>query len=331
MSTSTRRFTPPFPNGWFQVADSAEIGAGQVKPLRYFDKDFVAFRTETGKLSVLDAHCPHLGAHLGHGGKVEGDGVVCPFHAWKFSGEGALLEIPYAKRMPPKARLGCWVTKEVAGLVFLWHHAEGHAPEWDIPDAVSEYDSDEWTDYMSHRTTIRTNNLDMAENQVDSAHFHYVHGAKNMPQSEGAAEGPVMRVSSITMMDTPMGSVAGRVESTSYGFGLSFVRMTGLVDTLLTATQTPIDDDHLDVRFNFMVKKTNGASIARGIGKAWLKEVVRQLEQDRPIWENKVQHENPLLCDGDGPIGLFRRWARQFYTWPEGGDAGLGEREQAAQ
>jgi hypothetical protein len=21
----------------------------------------------------------------------------------------------------------------------------------------------------------------------------------------------------------------------------------------------------------------------------------------------------PMLCDGDGPIGLFRRWAKQFY------------------
>jgi bifunctional pyridoxal-dependent enzyme with beta-cystathionase and maltose regulon repressor activities len=59
------------------------------------------------------------------------------------------------------------------------------------------------------------------------------------------------------------------------------------------------------------------ADVARGIGRAWLKEIVRQLEQDRPIWENKVQHENPLLCDGDGPIGAFRRWSRQFYTWPE--------------
>jgi hypothetical protein len=58
-------------------------------------------------------------------------------------------------------------------------------------------------------------------------------------------------------------------------------------------------------------------SVARGIGKAWLKEIVKQLEQDRPIWEHKVQHENPLLCDGDGPIGVFRRWSRQFYTWSD--------------
>ena len=30
------------------------------------------FRTEDGCASVLDAHCRHLGAHLGYGGEVEG-------------------------------------------------------------------------------------------------------------------------------------------------------------------------------------------------------------------------------------------------------------------
>ena len=46
------------------------------------------FRTEAGEVAVLDAFCPHMGAHLGHGGKVEGGGLVCPFHAWKFDGAG---------------------------------------------------------------------------------------------------------------------------------------------------------------------------------------------------------------------------------------------------
>ena len=317
MTQSTRRFTPPIPNGWFQVAFSDEIKSGDVKPLKYFGKDLVIFRTEGGDIAVLDAFCPHLGAHLGHGGKIEGDGVVCPFHAWKFGAAGELLDVPYAKRKPAKAKVGCWSVKELAGLVFVWHHAEGKAPEWDIPDSVEEYDSEGWSDYLTHVTEIKTNNLDMAENQVDSAHFHYVHGATNMPQSEGEADGHIMRVSSTTGMETPMGPVDGIVASTSYGFGLAFIRFTGLVETLLTATTTPIDEDTVIVRFNFMVKKAGGADVTRGVGKAFMAEVVRQLEEDRPIWENKVQHENPVLCDGDGPIGVFRRWSRQFYSWPE--------------
>lgn len=31
------------------------------------------------------------------------------------------------------------------------------------------------------------------------------------------------------------------------------------------------------------------------------------------VWENKQYRERPALAVGDGPIGLYRRWARQFY------------------
>ena len=59
------------PIGWFAVAYSHDLPAGGVLPLAYFGTDLVAFRAEDGTAHVLDAHCPHLGAHLGHGGVVE--------------------------------------------------------------------------------------------------------------------------------------------------------------------------------------------------------------------------------------------------------------------
>jgi len=111
MPPSTRRFTPPIPNGWFQVAFSHELEPGAVKPLRYFDKDLVAFRTEAGAISVLDAHCPHLGAHLGHGGKVKGGSIECPFHAWQFGTDGKCTAVPYAEHVPRKAKLSTWHIK----------------------------------------------------------------------------------------------------------------------------------------------------------------------------------------------------------------------------
>jgi hypothetical protein len=108
--------------------------------------------------------------------------------------------------------------------------------------------------------------------------------------------------------------VDGSVESLSYGFGFGIVRFKGIVETLLVSSVTPIDADNVDVRFNFSVKMLGGADITRGVGRAFVGEVTRQLEQDIPIWENKIQWERPVLCDGDGPIGMFRQWCRQFYT-----------------
>lgn len=318
-----RYFIPPIPNGWFQVAYADDIKPGDVKPLKYFDKDLVIFRTEDGELAVLDAFCPHLGAHLGHGGKIKGNEIECPFHAWRFGPDGKCAGVPYAKHQPRKASIPKWHIKELAGNVMCWHHAGGEPPLWDLPDEISEYATkegvrnEEWTDFERREWVIRSRNQEMAENAVDSAHFRYLHGCTNMPQSEATIEGPIMRVYSGTGMTTPRGTVEGSVESLSYGFGFSVVRFKGIVETLNVASTTPIDSEHVHLRFNFSVRKTAGADILRGVGKAFVAEVTRQLEQDIPIWENKIQLERPMLCDGDGPIALFRRWCTQFYTWPE--------------
>jgi len=316
---------PPYPNGWFQVAYADELQPGQVLPLSYFGRELVAFRGGDGKVSVLDAFCPHLGAHLGYGGKVQGDSIVCPFHAWRFDGCGTCVEVPYAKKIPPKAKVNAWHAREVNGLILLWHHAEGAPPLWEVP-VLPEIGHDEWTAYERRRWKVRTRNQEMAENAVDSAHFHFLHGTMNQPESRAEAQGPVLHVYSTTGMSTPRGGVDGSVESTSYGFGYSTVRFTGIVDTLLVSGMAPIDDEHIDVRFSFTLKKLVDKDVTKSVGKAFIKEVSRQLEQDIPIWEHKVYLDRPVLCDGDGPIGLFRKWARQFYSTP----AQAGEAAAAA-
>jgi phenylpropionate dioxygenase-like ring-hydroxylating dioxygenase large terminal subunit len=306
---------PAYPNGWFQIAYSDELKPGEVKPISYFGRELVLFRAADGKASVLDAHCPHLGAHLGYGGKVEGNSITCPFHAWQFDGCGACTSVPYAKKIPPKAKLRAWPATEVNGLILVWFHAEDAPPSFEIP-SLAEVGNPEWTPYERRRWTIRTRNQEMAENAVDSAHFHYLHGTMNMPQSRAEAEGPILHVTSTTGMATPRGGVDGTVESTSYGFGYSTVRFRGIVETLLVSSMTALDDEHIELRFNFTIKKLPDKDVTQGVGKAFIKEVTRQLEQDIPIWEHKVYFDHPVLCDGDGPIGLFRKWCRQFYSQP---------------
>lgn len=62
----------------------------------FLGENFAVFRTANGVASVLDAYCPHLGAHLGIGSRVVGDCVECPFHGWQFRGEdGQCMKIPY--------------------------------------------------------------------------------------------------------------------------------------------------------------------------------------------------------------------------------------------
>jgi len=303
---------PRYPNGWFQVAYSDELAPGAVKPLKYFGKDLVLFRTEGGEVKLLDAHCPHLGAHLGHGGKVKGDCVECPFHAWKFDGTGACVEVPYAKKIPPRATLQTWEIREVNGLIMTWHHVDGAPPSWEVP-ALPEYQSADWTPYEKRSWKIRTHNQEMAENSVDSAHFLYLHGTQEMPETHAEVNGHVLRSVSSTVMKTPQGKVKGEVEAIVYGFGFTTTRFRGLVETLLVSSATTIDEDHVELRFAFTVKKMVNEGVTSTVGAAFQREIGRQLEQDIPIWENKIYVHPPVLVDGDGPIGLFRRWAKQFY------------------
>ena len=46
--------------------------------------------------------------------------------------------------------------------------------------------------------------------------------------------------------------------------------------------------------------------------RVYIKPFGRELYGRRAI--TSVMHPQPLLCEGDGPIGAFRRWARQFYA-----------------
>lgn len=96
-----QRMPPPFPNGWFAIAESREIPRGTSKNVDCLGENFVVFRSsKNGKIFVLDAFCPHMGANLGVGGIVRGNCIECPFHQWKFSGQdGKLVDIPYSKNL----------------------------------------------------------------------------------------------------------------------------------------------------------------------------------------------------------------------------------------
>lgn len=307
----TKRFPYGIPTGWFQVAYGHELAPGQVLPLRYFGRDLVLFRTEGGQPHLLDAFCPHLGAHLGHGGKVQGERLVCPFHAWEFEGTGRCARVPYADRQPRRAAVRAWHLVERNGLLLAWHDRAERSPGWEIP-VLAEYGDPGWSDYRTGEWHIRTSVQEMAENQVDAAHFLYVHGSAHIPPTVAERHGEHLRARSTTAKTTPAGVVQGQVEVNSHGLGFTTIRFTGLFETVLVGCTTPIDEEQVHLRFALTVRDV-GAGITGAVGEAFMREVRRQIEEDVPIWENKIYVERPLLVDGDGPIGIFRSWARQFY------------------
>ena len=169
------RYPFGIPNGWFLLTYSADLAPGSVERFHYVGRELVAFRGEGGVAQVFDAHCPHLGAHLGVGGKVEGDSIRCPFHGWRFEGNGRCVEIPYAERIPPQARLRRYPSVERNGMLFFWYHAEEEPPFFEIPDFPEWHDPEFSDSWSRHQWTVHTHCQEMQENSVDGAHFPHVH------------------------------------------------------------------------------------------------------------------------------------------------------------
>ena len=144
-------------------------------PLRYFGQDLVAFRGEDGVAHVLEAYCAHMGAHLGVGGKVEGCTLRCPFHGWRYDGSGACVEIPYARKIPPKAEQQAWPAHEMNGIVLVHHDPDGLTTGVRDPGhrRIRQRPVAAVDDESSYH--IKTHPREIVDNLADKAHFAFVH------------------------------------------------------------------------------------------------------------------------------------------------------------
>src|SRR5262249_9508497 len=140
----------------------------------YFGGRLVAYRGEDGVVRVLDAYCAHMGADLGAGGKVIGNDIQCPFHHWKYCGSGEGVEIPYAKKIPAKARQRAWTVREMNGVLLLGHDSTGAAPDFEIP-VIRECGSHDWLPWSEFMYSIKTHPREIIENIADKGLFPAVH------------------------------------------------------------------------------------------------------------------------------------------------------------
>jgi len=331
----------PYPNTWYHALYTDELESGQLSSLEYLGRDLVAFRDSAGTPHILDAHCPHLGAHLGKGGQVEGDIVRCPFHAWEWNGEGECARIPYSSRIPAAAKIRSYPTVERNGQIYFWYHADDEAPSFE-PPTIEEWSAPGWTqEWRRAEWTIRGHPQEILENGVDWQHFPPVHlmdppttfdFSVDGPYSEWcvgasrsleAAQGEDGLFSSATMNDE------FSIHSKNFGLGLMVMHFNGARRTLFQVGYTPIADDRLQYRQMIIgMPEVESGEASDPVLDAFINDLVKSAEQDFHIFENKVHRTRPLLLPEDGPISEFRRWAAQFYSKSSGqnsGESDLGQ------
>ncbi|XP_067119629.1 cholesterol 7-desaturase nvd-like [Centruroides vittatus] len=270
-----KEYPPVYPNGWIPLLESRVLPIGKCKPISALGQQFVIFRGKTGTCFVLDAYCPHLGAHLGTDGKVHEDCIECPFHGWRFSGQdGSCVKIPYAEKIPEVAKIKSWQTIEQNKFIYVWHHAEGQPPFWK-PPVIPEIE-DRIMRYKGRSEQIVNCHIqEIIENQADFTHFDSFH---------------------------------------KFGISFKIIlhpeNWWRFVQTIINISSCPVCEE----RFYCYGTEGIVTIKLFGISALQVSFQLKQTERDVRVWNYKMYLKNPVYMSEDKTIAKFRKWYSQFYS-----------------
>mmetsp|Transcript_19219 Transcript_19219/g.25025 ORF Transcript_19219/g.25025 Transcript_19219/m.25025 type:complete len:471 (+) Transcript_19219:36-1448(+) len=204
----------PVANTWYHFADTDELTNGKVLEIKALNNVYALWRDpKTGKPICHEAFCPHLGANLAIGGKVNNDGkIVCPFHSWEFNADGTIHSIPYLekddkesqsikKECKLKRKLKLLPCVDFCGLVMVFYHEneEISEPTFPLPFYIQDelngkYHSsiagidgtkDHFTKWSPHLKWnvgfVKLLPNDWVDQAGDHAHFHTLHNEIVIP------------------------------------------------------------------------------------------------------------------------------------------------------
>ena len=317
-----------FARGWHCLGLVRDFADGKPHQVLAFGQKLVVFSSSDGTVNVLDAYCRHMGGDLSQG-TVKGDEIACPFHDWRWGGDGRCKQIPYARRVPLRARTASWPTLVQDGMLFVWNDPEGKQPPEGVTiPRIEGASREDWTDWVWYTTVIEGSNCrEIVDNVVDMAHFFYVHYSfptyfKNVFEGhvatqyqKGLGREDVRPPQSKSGTPTLLGntSVASYHGPSFMIDDLVYHYDDGDVNSVLINCHYPITDNSFVLQYGIMVEKAAHLADPETMARKMGDYIKIGFEQDVEIWRNKARIDNPLLCEEDGPVYQLRRWYEQFY------------------
>ena len=115
---------------WHDLLPGAELAPGDVVEAEWQGEDLLLYRTSAGECHAITAYCPHMGNYIPNGlaprepltELLYEDELRCPFHGWRFSGEGRCTHIPQGQPIPVMVKQGrpvarYWLIREEDGQI----------------------------------------------------------------------------------------------------------------------------------------------------------------------------------------------------------------------
>lgn len=215
---------------WMPAALSDElVGARPVVAVTLMGEKLVLFRNENGRLGLIGRHCPHRGTDLCYG-RLEENGLRCPFHGWHFDVTGQCVEQPgepEGSNMAKNIKTTAYPVIERNGIIFAYM-GEGEPPELPGFDCFAAPESH----VFAFKGLWQCNWLQALEVGIDPAHASFLHRfLQDEDQSDSygrqfrdVAPGTDIPMTKI-LRDFPRPSIS--VEETDYGLRLLTLRDLG--------------------------------------------------------------------------------------------------------
>ncbi len=336
----------PFPNTWYFMGLMSDYKQGQVYSKKFCGREIILTKVSATKVTVFDAFCPHLGAHLGRtiNNKTkkklnEFNEVRCVYHGFRYNEAGEYVGCDHGE-VKKKPSLNAYEVDIKHGqLIMVYFHQDNLKADWHMPDI---YDSkDKYSKFICPKTIEASiHPLDSTENAIDRLHFkilHRMNTVEPLSKPEILHDGKVFKlVTQLGDIDylpdwMPGKQISATIEKYSYGVGLAmahiyFKQLPGFSMRHAVAI-TPIDENVSTFRFIFCTAHYDKLSRVltrclipqKYIDKlydqlVWLFSLPENIvnTEDIDVWSHKIIVDKPILNSKDGPIHAYRKFTQQF-------------------
>jgi len=292
-----------FHRSWFPVGLASDLDNGAVIGVDFLGTRIVAYRNAGGRAVVQRAWCPHLGADLSLGQRVDGQ-IRCAYHHWRFDTAGNCVHIPTGDKIPPGAAIFSYPVAEAWGLIWAFN---GETPLFGVP-RIPGIEQNDLAFEARLRGIRQVPPWVSTSNGVDFQHLRSLH---NLPTS--APEAIEVRDYAIEYRVEAMGYMQHGLITGTNVFA-QHLRRRGM-DTFMLFAGAPIDQ-HRSRTFNVVgVQKRGDGNSERQVVDAELGElcdfVDKLLAEDEPVL-NTMRFRKGVLVASDRHLARYFKYVSEF-------------------